>query len=197
MRLNELIVAVPFSVQGFDRFGQCWALQEFEDLHRMQREGLGRIQEWRDASAVVLVAKWRALSQIVAWLIFCNGQTLRCRPHPAASWISTTQFKGKLCCLIFLLDFNLVWIESIRNCKASSPGFYDRLSAHVDGAASAKRRYVRLCLPSLCTYVVLYFHGINADISSACFDLVVAYQVQWQRLQLISLMSWTPCKRHM
>jgi len=34
----------------------------------MQGEGLGRIQEWRDASAVVLVAKWRALSQIVAWL---------------------------------------------------------------------------------------------------------------------------------
>ena len=117
--------------------------------------------------------------------------------HPAASWISTTQFKGKLCCLIFLLDFNLVWIESIRNCKASSPGFYDRLSAHVDGAASAKRRYVRLCLPSLCTYVVLYFHGIHADISSARFGLVVAYQVQWQRLQLTSLMSWTPCKRHM
>ena len=38
--------------------------EEFEDLHRMQREGLGRIQEWRDASAVGVVAKWRALAQI-------------------------------------------------------------------------------------------------------------------------------------
>ena len=47
---------------------QCPTWEEFEDLHRMQGEGLGRIQEWRDASAVVLVAKWRALSQIVAWL---------------------------------------------------------------------------------------------------------------------------------
>ena len=39
-------------------------LEEFEDLHRIDLEGLGRIQEWRDASAVVLVAKWRALAQI-------------------------------------------------------------------------------------------------------------------------------------
>lgn len=39
-------------------------LEEFEDLHRIELEGLGRIQEWRDASAVVLVAKWRALAQI-------------------------------------------------------------------------------------------------------------------------------------
>ena len=39
--------------------------QEFEDLHRMRSEGLGRIQEWRDSSAVVLVAKWRAMAEIV------------------------------------------------------------------------------------------------------------------------------------
>eukprot|EP00913_Durusdinium_trenchii_P001223 g1126.t1 len=47
--------------------------QEFEDLHRMQREGLGRIQEWRDASAVVLVAKWRALAQIASSAGFYDG----------------------------------------------------------------------------------------------------------------------------
>ncbi|CAK9022859.1 unnamed protein product [Durusdinium trenchii] len=48
-------------------------LEEFEDLHRMQREGLGRIQEWRDASAVVLVAKWRALAQIASSAGFYDG----------------------------------------------------------------------------------------------------------------------------
>ncbi|CAJ1348141.1 unnamed protein product [Effrenium voratum] len=40
-------------------------LEEYEDLQRIQHEGLGRVQEWRDASSVVLVAKWRALAQIV------------------------------------------------------------------------------------------------------------------------------------
>eukprot|EP00434_Breviolum_minutum_P041127 symbB.v1.2.036582.t1/scaffold5198.1/size29900/2 len=79
-------------------------LEEFEDLHRMQREGLGRIQEWRDASAVVLVAKWRALSQI-----------------------------------------------------ASSPGFYDRLSAHVDGAMAEVATDIIDELDSLQTPHVAYW----------------------------------------
>eukprot|EP00931_Biecheleriopsis_adriatica_P117177 TRINITY_DN92713_c0_g1_i1.p1 TRINITY_DN92713_c0_g1~~TRINITY_DN92713_c0_g1_i1.p1 ORF type:complete len:1761 (+),score=363.55 TRINITY_DN92713_c0_g1_i1:591-5285(+) len=41
-------------------------LEEYEDLHRHQREGLGRVQEWRDAPAVFLMAKWRALWQLVS-----------------------------------------------------------------------------------------------------------------------------------
>ncbi|CAL1149002.1 unnamed protein product [Cladocopium goreaui] len=79
-------------------------LEEFEDLHRMQGEGLGRIQEWRDASAVVLVAKWRALSQI-----------------------------------------------------ASSPGFYDSLSAHVHGDMAEVATDILEELDSLQTPHVAYW----------------------------------------
>eukprot|EP00443_Scrippsiella_acuminata_P112122 CAMPEP_0115624218 /NCGR_PEP_ID=MMETSP0272-20121206/27184_1 /TAXON_ID=71861 /ORGANISM="Scrippsiella trochoidea, Strain CCMP3099" /LENGTH=1728 /DNA_ID=CAMNT_0003060473 /DNA_START=83 /DNA_END=5266 /DNA_ORIENTATION=+ len=37
-------------------------LEEFEELHRPDREGVGRVFEWRDLIAVFLLAKWRALA---------------------------------------------------------------------------------------------------------------------------------------
>ncbi|CAE7262008.1 TARBP1 [Symbiodinium natans] len=40
-------------------------LEEYEDVARVEREGLGRVQEWRDVAPVFLAAKWRALSGIV------------------------------------------------------------------------------------------------------------------------------------
>jgi len=38
--------------------------EEYEDLHRVEREGLGRVLEWRDTISVFLAAKWRALAAL-------------------------------------------------------------------------------------------------------------------------------------
>lgn len=57
-----------------DRFSICdveslgsWdrlRLEEHEDLHRTEREGAGRLLEWRDLPAVFLAARWRALAAL-------------------------------------------------------------------------------------------------------------------------------------
>lgn len=151
-KLSELFCSKnPNRIRWADCCGRCSqskvligfvnALQEFEDLHRMQREGLGRIQEWHDASAVVLVAKWRALSQIVAWLIFCKGQALRWRPQPAASWISTN-FKRKLCFVICWIysQFGLDWIHQ------KLQGFFTRLLRSLICACW----WCRICKKEIC-----------------------------------------------
>ncbi|CAE8700061.1 unnamed protein product [Polarella glacialis] len=55
-----------FSIGSQEELGD-WPrsrLEEYEDLHRQEREGFGRVLEWRDASATFLLAKWRALALI-------------------------------------------------------------------------------------------------------------------------------------
>lgn len=107
-----------------------------------------------------------------------------------------------ICFVIILLDLFSLWFglnpsETARLLRQAFTIAYLRMLMVPHLQKGDMSDSVRLCLPSLCTYVVLHFDGIQADTSSARFDLVVPYEVQWQRLQLISLMSWTPCKRHM
>eukprot|EP00439_Symbiodinium_sp_Y106_P019790 s2656_g2.t1 len=62
-----LVVDSRFGIGISEDIGtwQRTRLEEYEDLARIDREGPGRVQEWRDVAAVFLVAKWRALSAIV------------------------------------------------------------------------------------------------------------------------------------
>mmetsp|Transcript_33085 Transcript_33085/g.65174 ORF Transcript_33085/g.65174 Transcript_33085/m.65174 type:complete len:1471 (+) Transcript_33085:56-4468(+) len=59
-------VEVRFDVNDDEGLGhwQRNRLEEHYDLHRVDREGLGRTLEWRDTMAVFLVAKWRALASL-------------------------------------------------------------------------------------------------------------------------------------
>lgn len=51
-------------------------IEEYEDLHRVDREGLGRVLEWRDASPVFLVAKWRAMAVVARYSVFLADLSL-------------------------------------------------------------------------------------------------------------------------
>ncbi|CAE7832121.1 TARBP1 [Symbiodinium sp. CCMP2592] len=66
-RKPEGVVDSRFGIGISEDIGtwQRTRLEEYEDLARIDREGPGRVQEWRDVAAVFLVAKWRALSAIV------------------------------------------------------------------------------------------------------------------------------------
>lgn len=63
-----------FTVSDLE-YGDTWQrhrLEEHEDLHRPEREGVGRVIEWRDAMASFLVAKWRGLATLAMQADVCK-----------------------------------------------------------------------------------------------------------------------------
>jgi len=101
-----------YGIQGADGHGEWLRVRthEYEDLQRMDREGLGRVTEWRHASSIFLVAKWRAMAKICQNAQFVEVMQAALQPQtsqqsdPAAGSKAATTLKQVVLGLIDELD---------------------------------------------------------------------------------------------